>query len=102
MSDIERKARELLAYECPECGGENGHDTDDGWIPCSRCCDPYTVTRHQAMQAIIAAITPPEGYVLVPEFPSFEMLSAAAKARSEGGASYEVWVAMLDARPEVK
>jgi hypothetical protein len=80
MSDIERKARELLAYECPECGGEKGHDTDGVWIPCSRCCDPYTVTRHQAMQAIIAALTPPEGYVLVPMEPTEAMLKTGRAA----------------------
>lgn len=65
MDAIERRARELLAAECPECGGENGHETEDGWLLCGRCTDPHTVTRYQAMQAIIAALTPPEGHVVV-------------------------------------
>lgn len=81
MNDIERKARELLAAEQDQHG---------------RC------QTSEALAAIKKALTPPEGYVLVPEVPSFEMLSAAAKARSEGGASYEVWVAMLAAHSESK
>lgn len=63
---IERDAERLLRRECPECGGEDGHETEEGWLRCGRCSDPHSVTRYQAMQAIIAALTPPEGYVLVP------------------------------------
>lgn len=66
MSEIELKARELLAAECPECGGENGHDTEDGWLRCGRCSDPHTVTRYQATQAIIAALSQVPGDVGIP------------------------------------
>lgn len=110
MSDLERKARELLSYECPECGGENGHESEEGWLRCSRCSNPHEVTRHQAMQAIIGALTPLEGYVLVPVEPTEAMIEAlnckdslpypepnriAYKAR-------HCYSAMLAARPEVK
>jgi hypothetical protein len=108
--DIERKAQELLAHECPECGGEDGHETEEGWLRCGRCSDPHSVTRHQAMQAIIAALTPPEGYVLVPRVPTGTMLMAGGDVEEihvEYGVDpyvenpEAIWDAMIAARPEV-
>lgn len=100
MNDIERKARALLAYECPECGGDNGHETEDGWLRCSRCSNPHDVTRNQAMQAIIAALTPPEGFVLVPMEPTNAMRAAGDEAENECKFAAEIYAAMVSARPE--
>lgn len=100
MSDLERKARELLAYECPECGGENGHESEDGWLRCSRCSNPHDVTRHQAIQAIIAALTPPDGYVLVPVEPTEEMLKVGYSWMMGRIVMRSLYDELLAARPE--
>jgi hypothetical protein len=57
----------------------------------------------KALVAEIAALTPPEGYVLVPVEPTEAMQIAVEKAnpwliRYEAP---EIWAAMLAARPEV-
>lgn len=63
---------------------------------------PLTVDTALLRQAI-AALTPPEGYVLVPVEPTEAMQIAVEKAnpwliRYEAP---EIWAAMLAARPEV-
>ena len=64
-TDNERKARELLAAECPECGGEQGHRSAEGdWLNCGRCRDRerlHSVDEYQALRAISRALTVPAG-----------------------------------------
>lgn len=61
-----------------------------------------------AWEAWTAALTPPEGYVLVPVEPTSEMVKAGLNAPfcghpETGGPSLTgMWAAMLAARPEVK
>ena len=68
--EVEQRARELLAAECPECGGRNGYDVPDGngsgrWQNCGTCRDDerlHSVNRDQALRAIVAALSQqPEG-----------------------------------------
>lgn len=62
----------------------------------------------EAVNAIIAALTPPEDYVLVPVEPTETMVRAGLNAPFRGhpetcGPSLpDMWTAMLAARPEVK
>lgn len=133
MSDIEKRARELLerhtvainvAVEDGSCFMVSEQDALDAIRAAITCAaspdstqtalpplppvDGYDkrVQGHYSAEQMRsyarAALTPPDGYVLVPVQPSFEMLSAAAEARGKRGASYEVWLAMIGARPEVK
>lgn len=92
--DIEARARELLANEYAMADSTKRADK----IIAGFDCAPGT---EHAIRAIVAALTPPEGFVLVPVEPTDGMIHAAANARAGGGASYEVWHAMLAARPEV-
>lgn len=102
MDDIERRAWELLSAEMGKhvfiMGRRSG----------------FTFMRDAAMRAIIAAQTPPEGYVLVPVEPTDDMIWAPADvevgypmwAGSRDGCTADeakaIWTAMLAARPEVK
>lgn len=54
-----------------------------------------------AVQAIIAALTPPEGYVLVPVEPTREMIDAYVAVDARFNSARRDWAAMLAARPEV-
>lgn len=94
--DVEQRARTVFGLSWADYWMERGqpdvaHDFDS-----------FSRAEAWALQHFHSALTPPEGFVLVPEIPTAEMLSASAKARAQGGASYEAWVAMLSARPEVK
>ena len=84
MDAIEKRARELLAAEYSKAGG---------------FADPSTEVC--AVRAIIAALTPPESYVLVPVEPTVEMIVAGNEAENESKFASEIYGAMLDARPEV-
>jgi len=123
MSDIEKTARELLA--CPFCGGDaairNWQD-EELWshaivewqkVHCTECecegissCPGYEPDSGQAWNTR-AALTPPEGYVLVPVEPTAEMLQAAAfGVAGKSGQKFKPMMsagysAMLAARPEV-
>lgn len=55
----------------------------------------------KALVAEIAALTPPEGYVLVPVAPTRQMQVAALEGEWNRATPAEVWAAMLAARPEV-
>jgi len=58
MNDIEKRARELLAAEWAA----------DGWDEIGRqVTGEHQLSESPSLRAIIAALTPPEGYVLVPE-----------------------------------
>lgn len=84
MKDIEKRARELLLSQYLAAGYKDG--------------DPLAVSDANAVaiKAIIAALTPPEGYVLVPVEPTEAMIEAAYGHYGPGA-----YVAMLAARPEV-
>lgn len=72
MDAIEKRARELLAaeYELSGYGGsaEGIRSGDD----CAHDLEDASI------RAIIAALTPPEGYILAPVGPTYEMVKALA------------------------
>ncbi|OBU70435.1 hypothetical protein A9K58_00340 [Stenotrophomonas maltophilia] len=88
MDAIEKRALDLLCGEIdldPE-------DYDEG----------ERIEAGEALRAIIAALTPPEGYVLVPVLPTYEM-AEAMEVKWESGEGFPWrYAAMLAARPEVK
>lgn len=92
MSDIERKAVVLLAKKY----SAGGFSTDAERI---REGDLDRLER-QAVQAIIAALTPAEGYVLVPVEPTDRMIGEGILAYD--GKCESTYAAMIAARPEVK
>ncbi len=93
MNDIEKRARELLAREyekgqfrayAPEIrGGSAG------------------ATWNEEVRAVIAALTPPDGFVLVPESPTAAMCKAGRDEILDCAMEDSVYYAMLAARPEV-
>ena len=109
MSDIELKP-------CPFCGGKpsvfprDPEKEGDAWtrVMCTRksCAAPKVEVfseRGHFMKAAKrwnarAALTPPEGYVLVPVEPTEAMLAIATGAE---GLRRRLWGLMLAARPEV-
>lgn len=99
MDAIEKRARELMAYE---------HRQDQRRAKGIRI-GHKSVSRddHLAVCAIVAALTPPEGYVLVPVEPTDAMKTAGSMWNTEMDESptYEalnkIWRDMLAARPEV-
>ncbi|WP_312708661.1 hypothetical protein [Stenotrophomonas sp.] len=99
MDAIEKKARELLAESCEKCGMPSL-----AWEFRSGFHDESV-----AMFAVVAAFTPPEGYVLVPVEPTQEMRDAmesmkAPHALLRTGVFLpefrERYAAMLAARPD--
>lgn len=94
MDAIEKRARELLATEYDKIGGwfaaECIRNSDARW--------PAT----PSLNAIIAALTPPEGYVLAPVAWTSEMRGAFVN-KTQGGMRNldDGYAAMLAARPEV-
>lgn len=110
MDAIEKRARELVAAE-HEARGFKGHAKRlrEGLGPDSN-------PDRMALNAAIAALTPPEGYVLVPVEPTEAMIEAICTEHASGGwpqgySRYaqhlrrehagEGYRAMLAARPEV-
>lgn len=106
MSAIEKRARELLAAQYERIGNLNA------------ASDARRGLYQPELAAIAAALTPPEGFVLVPVEPTVEMMEAAGKvvfqeagqqwADASGFAEGFVietqrlcHAAMLAARPEV-
>ncbi|MCU1123490.1 hypothetical protein JAK34_15745 [Stenotrophomonas maltophilia] len=94
MNAIEKRARELVMAEIPdlakECFGYQGMTV---------------VNLHVVMRILRAALTPPEGYVLVPVEPTMGMLREAAKHdyySSKDPTWRDLYQVMLAARPEVK
>lgn len=81
MSDIERKARELLAAEQDQHG---------------RC------QTSEALAAIKKALTPPEGYVLVPVEPTEEMLKVGYSWMMGRIVMRSLYDELLAARPEAQ
>lgn len=105
MSDIEKRARNLLADEWDKVAGGKivAQSLREGGPLLEDLDGP-------AVKAIIAALTPPEGFVLVPVEPTEAMLDAehaTSEIHDEYGENRyvenpeEVWAEMLAARPEV-
>ncbi len=67
-----------------------------------RFCPPGDYDYSDILDAIKAALTPPQGYVLVPVEPTQEMLNAGYGFESEYPVDPFLYRAMLAARPEVK
>lgn len=99
MDAVEKRARELLAAEY-----EKGQFRAYG--PEIRSGGAGS-TWDEEVRAIIAALTPPAGYVLVPLEPTAQMLQAAAfGVAGKSGQKFKPmmsagYIAMLAARPEV-
>lgn len=88
MSAIEQRARELLAAE---------------FNATMKRASPKMLALHDAaVQAIIAALTPPEGYVLVPQVLPEPMLDALYRAEGDMSDAdmQSLWADILAARPE--
>lgn len=95
--DVEQRARELLADEFARSGELVSEYADEVR---SGITHPWD---RAAIRAIISALTPPEGYVLVPVEPTEKMQRAGAGITCTNvDEAWEVWHAMLSARPEVK
>jgi hypothetical protein len=99
MDAIEKRARELYAEAFRAQGMElTAERLDD------ICTKIEGGSLRASLDAIKAALTPPEGYVVVPLEPTRDMLRAPAKIvcghRQETIA--KMYRVMLSARPEVK
>ncbi|HHA2912852.1 TPA: hypothetical protein ACOD97_000191 [Stenotrophomonas maltophilia] len=105
MDAIEKRARELVMAEIPDLAKE-----------CFGYQRMTVVNLHVVMRILRAALTPPEGYVLVPVEPTEEMVEAICTEHGSGGwpqgyscyaqhlrreHAFEGYRAMLAARPEV-
>lgn len=94
MDAIEKRSRALLDAELRKLGlHEDAHH-----VGCGADLDRND---QAAINAISAASTPPEGYVLVPVGLSSSMAKAAWATLADDGSFEEIWTAMLAARPEV-
>lgn len=90
MSDIEKRARELLATEFNAEGRELFERGE-----------AVVITTASALNALRAALTRPEGYVLVPVEPTEAMVDAAREAYMPFGDMETAISAAIAARPEV-
>lgn len=109
MDAIEKRARELLAAHLVETKVVWGPPLLDQMFD----LDLMPPTMQACVRAIIAALTPPEGYVLVPVEPTEAQLDRSTWEEVGGHCSSctawpashsdarRVWAAMLAARPEV-
>ena len=95
MSHIEKRARELLAVVY----------SDAGWHGLAneiRMNATFDIDHGLALAAIRAALTPPEGYVLVPVEPTEAMKDAFQGFRPVQRTNFACrYEEMLAARPEV-
>ncbi|CAL1778226.1 hypothetical protein BRC2024_HCTLARHO_CDS_0025 [Acinetobacter phage vB_AbaS_Silvergun] len=94
MSDIEKRARELLAVVHSEAGWHRLANE-------IRMNSTFDIDHSLALAAIRVALTPPDGYVLVPVKMTNEMY-LAAMTQGPNTILLSQWEAMLAARPEVK
>ncbi|MCX2894831.1 hypothetical protein ORG27_14725 [Stenotrophomonas lactitubi] len=74
--DVEQRARELLAAQCEIDGMPEAAEMVRAGTFKGDAVDGFQTT----IRAIIAALTPPEGYVLVPVEPTETMLDAGRAA----------------------
>ncbi len=103
MDEIEKRARQIYADQFP---GDCGYETRE-WIMEGKHGDAETI------QAIICALTPKEGFVLVPVDPTDAMLDSPSDVEvgcpTWAGSQYccnrsearDIWGAMIAARPEI-
>lgn len=94
MSDIEMRARGLIAAQYKHRRVSEVRRLIDPAVPLSALDYP----NQRAIKAIVAALTLPESYVLVPAEPTDDMLMADAGAIPSRAS---LWRAMIAARPEV-
>ncbi|MBA0428411.1 MULTISPECIES: hypothetical protein [Stenotrophomonas] len=96
MDAIEKRARKLLDTELRKLGLHE----DAYHVGCGADLDRND---QAAINAIAAALTPPEGFVLVPVDleQGLRMWQAGIKARNTGGTVEAIYAAMIAARPEV-
>jgi hypothetical protein len=90
IGTIEQRALDLLCGECDL----NREDYDEG----------ERVNAGEALRAVVAALTSPEGWVLMPVETTAEMLDDAYAAFPGFGGEDEidaVYAALIAARPEV-
>lgn len=93
MDAIEKRARELVIAEIPDLAKE-----------CFGYQRMTVVNLHVVMRILRAALTPPEGYVLVPSVLPEKMLDALYCAEGDmcDDDMQKLWKQLLAARPEVK
>lgn len=92
MDAIEKRARELLDAECIVDAGSDGKAGAEAKI-----------VHRAAVRAIISALTPPDGFVLVPVEPTEAMLSGLYECHLLDASDEELRAAYADllaARPE--
>lgn len=96
MNAIEKRARELLV----EKFRRHGYEYEANQILEGKGLTPFTAV---TLNAINAALTPPEGYVLVPVVLPEPMLDALYRAEGDMNDAdmQALWADMLAARPEV-
>lgn len=85
MDAIEKRALDLLISEC--------------MVAFPRV--PEYFTREEAVRAVVRALTPPEGWVLVPMTCTDEMYDAALVEYPYDNVPSAAWEAMIAARPKV-
>lgn len=111
MDAIEKRARELLASCLDEWGhhqeAENvrlGEDLESNELELRLIGQLLRFGFETGSGREAAALTPPEGYVLVPVVLTKQMMDAAVPSGSQdqtGRRQRALWDAMLAARPEV-
>lgn len=100
--DVEQRARAVFGLSWADYWMERGQPD------VAHDFDAFSRAEAWALQHFPAALTPPEGYVLVPVEPTEAMVHAGLNAPfrghpETGGPSLpDMWTAMLAARPEVK
>lgn len=91
MDAIEKRARELLAAEYERIGNHNAAG------------DARRGLYQPEIAAVVATLTPPEGYVMVPSVLPEKMLDAlyCAEGDMSDDDMQKLWQQLLAARPEV-
>lgn len=99
MDALEKRARELLAVVLHEMYPD---DAGKRYVIDQLLVDKLDlVSARGAIRAIVAALTPPQGYVLVPVEPTEAMIAAAEEAHMPFGDMELTISAAIGARPEV-
>jgi hypothetical protein len=94
MDDIEKRARAIWLLAVAHRAA--GLVEDSNLISLNISCG---IDHAAALRAIIAALTPPEGFVLVPVEPTYEMVEAGLEAHMPFGDMELAIQAAIAARP---
>ena len=94
--DVEQRARELLAALVKI------RDSTFRDAAALRGIADMAINSDRAGDFNAVALTPPDGFVLVPINPTRDMVVAGVESESECKFPSEIYAAMLAARPEVK